>query len=324
MAERLPVGIVGARGIGKHHAKWFVRCGCEVVAVYGRTPETCAQAEAALRALFDFRGEMTHDWQRFVADPRFRAASVCSPAEAHAQQVVDLLRAGKDVLCEKPLVWQWETVPEAILGPAERMVEVARQTGRLLGVNAQYPAAVPHYCDLYRRERGEEPRFETLSFVMETKGKPRHPHPGEVWADLAPHAFAMLDALLPGGTIDPSDERLTSAPGRVHYDFTWVASGRRARVSFALARVLGDPVARRFGADGLLVDYEGRNQDGEFVAVLRVGEEEWVGEDFMRASIRQFVEAATARDPTRLLVTGEAGLRHLREQVGVWQRHWAK
>jgi hypothetical protein len=56
--------------------------------------------------------------------------------------------------------------------------------------------------------------------------------------------------------------------------------------------------------------------------VLRCGADEWVGEDFMRTSIRRFVEAVQQRDPARVLVTGEAGLRHLKEQVGVWDRHW--
>jgi predicted dehydrogenase len=322
MQERLRVGILGARGIGKHHAKWFASCGCDVLSVYGRSAESCAQAEAALKGLFDFRGEMTSDWERFVSDPRLQVVSVCSPAEVHADQVVALLRAGKDVLCEKPLVWDWEETPAGIVGAAERMVAAARETGRVLAVNAQYPAAVPHYLELYRRARGAAPRFETLSFVMETKGKPRSSHSAEVWIDLGPHALALLDALLPGGRIDPREEELSGGARETLYRFAWVTPERRARVAFELRRVTGDTITRRFGADGVLAEYEGRNRDGEFVAVLRCGSDEWVGEDFMRASIRRFVEAAQQRDPARVLVTGEAGLRHLKEQVGVWDRHW--
>jgi hypothetical protein len=130
--------------------------------------------------------------------------------------------------------------------------------------------------------------------------------------------------MLPGGTIDPADERFHNAPGRVRYDFTWARPGHRARVTFDLGRVTGDAIARRFGADGLMVEYEGRNQAGEFVAVLRAGDEEWVGEDFMRASIRRFTEAVREGDPGRVLVSGEAALRHLREQVGVCQRTWGQ
>lgn len=329
MSERLQVGIVGARGIGRHQAKWFTHLGCDVVSVYGRTPESCAQAEAAMRGIFDFRGEMTCDWERFVADDRFRVASVCSPAEAHADQAVDLLRAGKDVLCEKPLVWYENLDLDQILADAERIVAASRTPvpalGRapILAVNAQYPAGVPAYLDLYRSSQGTDPRFETLEFVMETKGKPRTSHPADAWIDLGPHAFALLDALMPGGRVDPTDERCEVDSGRVRSAFTWATPERRARVTFELARVTGDRIVRRFGADGVLVDYEARNQDGEFVAVLRGAGGEWVGEDFMRASIRRFVEAAGQGDGAHVLVSGEAALAHLREQVGFCRRHLA-
>jgi predicted dehydrogenase len=324
MSQRLAVGIVGARGIGKHHAKWFDKCGCDVVSVYGRTPESCAQTEEALRGIFDFRGAMTADWDAFVRDPRFNAVSVCSPAEVHVDQVLALLHAGKHVLCEKPLFWDWDRSPEEIVGAASSMVSAARETGRILAVNAQYPAGASHYLDLYRRLRGGPPAFETLSFVMETKGKPRSPHDAEVWIDLGPHALALLDALLPGGRIDPAGEVMQTVPREVVYTFDWVTPGRRSRVTFELRRVTGDTIARRFGADGMLVDYAGRNQDGEFVAVLRAGDTEWVGEDFMRTSIRRFVEAVQRGDVEHVLVTGAAGLRHLEEQVKVWDRHWQR
>jgi predicted dehydrogenase len=322
MGQPIAVGILGVRGIGKHHAKWFDKCGCDVVSVYGRTPESCERAEEALRGIFDFHGEVTSDWERFVLDPRMRAVSVCSPAEVHVEQVVALLRAGKDVLCEKPLFWDWERTPQEIVDAARSMVAAARASGRILAVNAQYPAGAPHYLDLFRRLRGRDPSFETLNFVMETKGKARSEHDAEVWIDLGPHALALLDALLPGGTIDPAGDRMSAAPREVIYEFLWVTPGRRSRVKFELRRVTGDAIARRFGADGLLAEYAGRNQDGEFVAVLDAGEAEWVGEDFMRSSIRRFVEAVQRREADRVLVSGEAGLRHLEEQVKVWDRHW--
>ena len=41
---------------------------------------------------------------------------------------------------------------------------------------------------------------------------------------------------------------------------------------------------------------------------------EWVGEDFMRASIRQFAEAASSGDPARALLTGEDALRQFEIQ----------
>src|SRR5205823_6698372 len=105
MEGPLRVGIVGARGIGKHHAKWFALAGCELAAIYGTTPESAERAAAAVRELAPFPGRVFSDWEQFVAEGNFQAASVCSPADAHHRNVLDLLRAGRHVLCEKPLVW---------------------------------------------------------------------------------------------------------------------------------------------------------------------------------------------------------------------------
>ncbi len=71
---------------------------------------------APVRAVFDPRpagldraraqgagGVLTGDFDAFLASD-IEAVSICSPNDAHADQVVRSLRAGKHVICEKPLV----------------------------------------------------------------------------------------------------------------------------------------------------------------------------------------------------------------------------
>ncbi|HVU25310.1 MAG TPA: Gfo/Idh/MocA family oxidoreductase [Opitutus sp.] len=62
-------------------------------------------------------------------------AVIASPARFHAEQAIQLLKAGCDVFCEKPLA---ATVPDG-----EAMVAAAREAGRRLGVGLMrrfYPA----------------------------------------------------------------------------------------------------------------------------------------------------------------------------------------
>jgi predicted dehydrogenase len=317
------VAVVGARGIGKHHAKWFSRAGCEVAAIYGTQPESAEAAAAAIRELVPFTGRVFSDWDRFLAEGDFTAASVCSPAEAHQDNVVALARAGKHVLCEKPLAWHWESRPEAIVQEAREMLAAAREAGVILAVNAQYPAALPAFRQLHREVLGEEAEFPRLSYFMETKGKPRSPHgPAEVWVDLAPHPLAFLDAAVPGGsvrwhTLEEDGEGLEARVG-----FDWVAGERVVPIDMTLRRVPGGTPVRRVSNGRLECDYEGRTVDGEFGAVLRAEGHEWVGRDFMRTSVEQFVDAVRAGDEKRALVTGAAGLRQLEILVGVWARCW--
>ena len=42
MARPLRAGVIGASGVGKHHAKWFHALGCEVVAFAGTSAQSVA------------------------------------------------------------------------------------------------------------------------------------------------------------------------------------------------------------------------------------------------------------------------------------------
>src|SRR5262245_6018335 len=45
----------------------------------------------------------TRDFQELLADPALDAIDICAPTKAHADLAIAALRAGKHVLCEKPL-----------------------------------------------------------------------------------------------------------------------------------------------------------------------------------------------------------------------------
>lgn len=47
-------------------------------------------------------GTAVEDYHSFLHDPEVQAVSVCTPNHLHEQVSVDFLRAGKNVLCEKP------------------------------------------------------------------------------------------------------------------------------------------------------------------------------------------------------------------------------
>ncbi len=323
MSAPLRVAVVGARGIGKHHAKWFARAGCAVSAIYGTTADSAARAAAGLRELFPFAGEVYSDWGCFLADGSFDAASVCTPAEAHRGNVLDLVAAGKHVLCEKPVYWDWEAEPAAILAAGEEMVSAARAAGVVLAINAQYPAGIPLYRDFYHSLRGRDPAFDRLAFRMETKGQPRSPHgPAEVWVDLAPHPIAVLDAVLPGAEVRWQTLRHESAGLEAVVSFTWSRGDVDIEVQMTVRRVPGGTPTRWVSNGDLECTVEGRNVEGEFVTVMRAEGQEWTGPDFMRTSIERFIDAARAGDEARALVTGEAGVRQLRALVGVWERCW--
>lgn len=67
--------------------------------------------------------------EELCADARVQAVCVCAPNHAHAALSVAALRAGKHVLCEKPMA--------TALADAQAMARAARESGRLLSVGHQ-------------------------------------------------------------------------------------------------------------------------------------------------------------------------------------------
>ncbi len=66
------------------------------------------------------------DLSEALRDPKIDAVYVASPVALHAEQTIASLRAGKHVLCEKPVALDY--------AQAETMAEAARESGRLLGI----------------------------------------------------------------------------------------------------------------------------------------------------------------------------------------------
>jgi predicted dehydrogenase len=99
MTDQLRVGIIGV-GWGSMVQVPAFRAvgGYEVAALCSRRAERVAQA--GTRAGVE---DVSTDWERFVRRPDLDVISVCTPTDLHREQVLAAVRAGKHVLCEKPV-----------------------------------------------------------------------------------------------------------------------------------------------------------------------------------------------------------------------------
>jgi predicted dehydrogenase len=75
------------------------------------------------------------DYREALADSSVDALVVATPDHWHKSIVVEAMKAGKDVYCEKPLTYRSSEGPE--------IIAVARQTGRILQVGSQGMSSPP-------------------------------------------------------------------------------------------------------------------------------------------------------------------------------------
>ena len=113
--------VIGTGFIGTVHVEALRRLGVEVRGVLGSSPGRGAERAAAIGVA---RAYATLD--ELLADDRVDVVHVTSPNHAHYSQVMAVLAAGKNVVCEKPLAMTSEQSSE--------MVKLARSSGKVAAI----------------------------------------------------------------------------------------------------------------------------------------------------------------------------------------------
>ena len=113
--------------------------GCGTIANAAHIPSYVKNPEAEIKYFCDIIPERAQtavekyscgtavvDYHQVLADLEVEAVSVCTPNNVHPQIAIDALRAGKNVLCEKPAA---RTYAEAL-----EMQKVQHETGKVLNI----------------------------------------------------------------------------------------------------------------------------------------------------------------------------------------------
>ncbi len=106
MKRTLAVGLIGYKFMGKAHSNAWrqaphffnLPAGVRMKTICGRNRTAVKKAAAKL----DWENAET-DWRCIIADPRIDIVDICTPNESHCEIAVAAAKAGKAILCEKPL-----------------------------------------------------------------------------------------------------------------------------------------------------------------------------------------------------------------------------
>lgn len=126
--EKVKVGIVGCGGIAnqKHLPSIKRHGGIEIVGFCDLIEERAEKAKAEYGTP---DSKVYTDYKELLKDASIEAVYVLTPNRSHSFITIDALHAGKHVMCEKPMA---KTTAEA-----EKMVEAAKETGKLLTIGYQ-------------------------------------------------------------------------------------------------------------------------------------------------------------------------------------------
>ena len=113
------IGLIGAGGMAAYHVAGFRKAGAEVLAIADPDPDAAEAAAAKfdVTQVFDSADEM-------LARVKLDAVSIITPNKFHCPLVLQALKAGKHVFCEKP--------PALNAREAAQMAKLAKKVRRVL------------------------------------------------------------------------------------------------------------------------------------------------------------------------------------------------
>ncbi len=287
-AQPARVAVIGASGIGKHHARWWALCGAEVCAIAGSTRASVARAKAGLEAQFDFRGQAYAGVDTMLRNESPDIVDVCSPPSLHYEHATAALNAGCHVLCEKPFVFDSNLSSEALMNQARELVERARKAKLRLSVCCQYAQGAQEFLRLWK---GREKLVRFYS-RLETPARDRAPDPRRIWVDLSPHPISVLLALAPRGHVDWTTLTTSFTAHEATARFQYPVLGASPVQCEIVVRNSTRPSAnvRHFKLNDCTFDVDGvKGSEGVYSARIRTPYDSYIEMDMMHALIRDFL-----------------------------------
>lgn len=122
--------------------------GCGKIAQVRHIPEYSDHPAAVLAGFYDlnfqrakeladnYGGKAYRTVEDIMADPEIGAISVCTANSTHAEIAIEAMKAGKHVLCEKPMAMS--------VDDCERMVRVSKETNRILMIDQNQRLTAAH------------------------------------------------------------------------------------------------------------------------------------------------------------------------------------
>jgi len=135
--KKIGIGVLGVGEMGKRHAENLRRLtpGAELVAVADVAAARAKQVAEELEISKSFGS-----FEAMLEDKEIRAVLIATPDKFHAQSIIQAAKAGKDILCEKPIALTMNDAYAALEAVAKAGVRL--QIGFMRRYDPAYAAAM--------------------------------------------------------------------------------------------------------------------------------------------------------------------------------------
>ena len=262
--------MLGYAFMGKAHSNAFKKIAYitwppplvpRLVGIAGRNAE--AVEEAAARYGYDYA---TGDWRDLVADERIGLFDNGGPNSLHAEPTIAAARAGKHVICEKPLgrdadesyaIWQAVAASgvKHLCAFNYRFVPAVRLAREI--IEAGELGEIRHFRGRYLQDWGDDPTLDTWRFDAAAAGSGALGDLGAHVIDLArflvgeiASVSALVHTFIPGREVDDAIEAAVEfergAVGTIEATrfalgrrnaFQWEINGSKASLAFDMERL---------------------------------------------------------------------------------------
>lgn len=140
-SRSLRIGLVGTGFMGRAHSHAWTLAGQLALPRRVEMAAVSARAEASARAFAARHGwtRSAGDWRELIEADDIDLIDICTPQDLHAEIAAAALKAGKHVLCEKPLA---ATLEEAEFAAGQAADAARRGVFAMLGFNYRYVPAL--------------------------------------------------------------------------------------------------------------------------------------------------------------------------------------
>lgn len=122
--KQIKFGLIGSGAIGKVHAEIINKIpNAKLIAVAGRDDKHANYAKS-------INCDYYKDYNEMLKDPDIDAVTICLPSGMHSEATIAAAKAGKHVMCEKPM--------DTTVEKGQAMIEACRENNVKLGIIFQH------------------------------------------------------------------------------------------------------------------------------------------------------------------------------------------